>query len=104
MTGRALAIVLPLIAASCVSAAPPATEQEQASSIRANTVCEHEAARRLDDGISDARTVARAVRSACATERLAAEKTFLRGAPSPELESRMLDITTKTVLQQRNRR
>jgi hypothetical protein len=62
-------IAAALSLAGCAAAKPPAaTEDERKEALQALNVCLSAAARKLDDGKSDASTIALALRPSCAAE------------------------------------
>jgi hypothetical protein len=63
-----VACALALALAGCVTGPPAASVQERNDTLRTLNVCLDAAARKLDDGTSDASTIALGMRPACAGE------------------------------------
>jgi hypothetical protein len=79
---RQLLVIIPLMLAACSPLPPPATEDEQRESVDRLFDCLFAAARRMDDGVSDARTIAVAIQPLCETEFRASIALLARHLPS----------------------
>lgn len=93
--------------------AAPATQtlDTRDSTAKELLLCMHGAARELDDGRSDPRAIAYAVRGQCASEGRRYYETFVVGEPLEfrsrflrEAEVKQLDAATAAVLRERRRR
>jgi hypothetical protein len=92
---------------------PPATESEKSDAGKAYIACLHKAARRMDDGKSDAMSVALAIKPICAAEFRTLLKLHVQGAPyldvdarkrvEDSMEPRQLEWGTTAVLDERKR-
>jgi hypothetical protein len=94
----------------CASASAPATQQQKDEADVTYLVCMHKAARQLDDGKSDAASVALAIMPSCTSEfrnslRVSnremnpqARKMF-----ESDIERRQIEIATKMVLEERQK-
>ena len=97
-----------LIVASCASPAAPPSSAEIEALQKPVLVCLHNAARKTDDGHSDAITIAVAIKSICLREFARAEEAYMRGQNlevqrmlAPKLESLRIEIATTAVLDER---
>ncbi|WP_158816925.1 hypothetical protein [Methylocapsa sp. S129] len=107
---RYVAAILALIVAGCAAEPPPATQAEKDSSELALFTCLSSASKQLDDGRSDAGTVAIAVMGGCGREFVAVDEVQFRGL-SLDMRARLasmafdrrLKIATFAVLTTRNK-
>jgi hypothetical protein len=86
----------------------PATDAEKDAALQAYVTCLKRAARQLDDGKSDAATVALAIQSRCAVEFDYSLDVFGQGMPldaqvnfRQQSRERQLEISTQVVLTER---
>jgi hypothetical protein len=102
-----------LLLAACATAAAvdPATEQERDQALRSEIICLKENALRMDDGRSDATTIAIALRSACAKEFHASQEVLGRQLSSAarrvflqKSEDSFIQLSIRTVLDIRAQR
>lgn len=98
-----------LLLAGCTSA-PAVTKEDRDALGREWLGCLQDAARRLDDGVSDARTVAYPVRAACDEPGRRYAEAFVVGEPEDfrlrflrQMEAKQLDSATAAVLRERRR-
>ena len=93
---------------SACSTTPPATESEKNAALMAYLTCLHNAARKMDDGRSDAMSVALAIKPPCAAEFRTSVK--VRGRDmnreafsmfEDRMEPKQLELATTAVLDER---
>jgi hypothetical protein len=97
-----------LLLTACSTSVPAATEQEKSDAMRAYVSCLHNAARKMDDGKSDAATVAIAIKPICAVEFANSVQIAERGANlqvrrmfEDRIQGRQIEIATVAVLDER---
>ena len=97
-----------MLLTGCVAAVPAATEQEKTDALRAYISCLHNAARKMDDGKSDAVTIAIGIKSICAGEFARSVRITAQGKNpqvqrmiAERLEGHQIEIATTAVLDER---
>jgi hypothetical protein len=106
----AAACALALTIGGCASNPPPATDQERSDVVAELDACLHAAARKLDDGRSEASTVALGLRPLCAAEFVRSRDVFgrhlnpaARRMYDQKEEAAFVQIATAVVLEERAR-
>jgi hypothetical protein len=98
--------------AGCVANPPPATDQERTDAMLALNACLEAAAKKLDDGTSEASTIALGLKTSCAAEfsrSIDAAASRLSNPAAREMFHRMDDqtfmqVATAAVLDERAKR
>ena len=105
------ACALVLMLAGCVARPPQATDQERTEALTALEACLHAAARKLDDGRSEASTIALGLRPSCAAEFARSRDVFARHlSPAASQmyhrtdDEAFIQVATAAVLGERARR
>jgi hypothetical protein len=100
-----------LAVVGCTTEPPKATEQERKEATEPFIICLHAAIARLDDGKSDAQSIALAARPSCAAEFARATDTYARGLnPAATVKFHRYDdetymgLATAAVLDERAKR
>lgn len=96
---------------ACANRPAPATDQEQSASGLAYIACLHESARKIDDGKSDAATIAMAIRPMCSGQFALYRESVSRGENvqvrrmvDERFSRAELDYGTRAVLDERAKR
>ena len=96
---------------ACSTTPPPATESEKNAALMAYLTCLHDAARKMDDGKSDAMSVALTIKPLCAGEFRTVVKVRGRdmnreafGMFEDRMEPKQLELATTAVLDERKPR
>ena len=97
-----------LLLTACSTSVPAATEQEKSDAMRAYVSCLHNAARKMDDGKSDAATIAIALKPVCAAEFANSVQVAERGMNlqvkrmfEDRMQGHQIEIATVAVLDER---
>jgi hypothetical protein len=106
-----VACTLALTLAGCASNPPQATDQERNEAMTALDACLHAAARKLDDGRSEASTIALGLRPSCAAEFVRSRDVYgrqlnpaARQMYDDKEQAAFIQIATAAVLEERARR
>jgi hypothetical protein len=91
------ACLFALAVVGCATKPPEATDQERTDATRAFIACVHAAAVKLDDGKSDASTIALATRPSCAAEFARVTDTYARGM-NPDESNMYHDVRVQLML------
>jgi hypothetical protein len=107
----AAACTLALTLAGCAANPPQATDQERNEALTALNACLHAAARKLDDGRSEASTIALGLRPLCAAEYVRSRDVYgrhlnpaARRMYDQKEQAVFIQIATAVVLEERARR